>query len=371
MPPTEEHAEFSTQLAKTNLLHLSPELLLDIVAMLPRLDLKSLRLTNRVLCGIASSNMFESISLRDDPRSLGQLKQIANSRIWASQVRHIEWALCKFEYELEGCWPPNPVFSASGDILPYLIVQCEYLQRLPSIKAVQDLLRFTTAFPPDKAPNLYVLIRAAKLQPLVIRAHALSLKLGYGPSGCIQQLSISESIPQDNDVINSQGGHSYPAYVQCHHSWRESWTAINPLVFRAITLQENHFAPTRCDLKNFILHQHDFWRRLFGSSSLRSMKIENVLLMSCENKAEDPLEAIMGIIKDRAPDATIPALKVTIINITKEKYEGMVSINDDEINRWINDQDSDWLETKQAAFTPSSEYSDVDGYSDDMLYIGF
>ena len=98
--------------------------------------------------------------------------------------------------------------------------------------------------------------------------------------------------------------------------------------------------------------------------------MENFVLMSCEDMTEDPLEAIMGLFKARALDATIPVLKVTMINIAKEYYDGMVSINDAEVNRWIKDQDSDWLATTQGSFTPFPEYSDTEDSSDNEPYSG-
>ena len=81
--------------------------------------------------------------------------------------------------------------------------------------------------------------------------------------------------------------------------------------------------------------------------------MENVVLASC-NEGKDPLEDFLGLFKDRAVDTTIPVLEVTMINITKKSHEGMVSIDDAEVNCWIKDQDSHWLAKKQNAFTPIS-----------------
>ena len=361
MPPDEEQAQ---------IFHLSPELLLNVVAMLPRSDLKSLRLMNRVLCGIASSKLFESIRVRDDPRSLKQLDQIARSQIWASQVRHIEWALCdEFADQLRSS--PDSVFSPSGDILRHLKLQCQYLRLLPSIKTVRFEGLFATMLP-DEAPDLYVLVKTAKLQPSVIQAGNLSLEVGYGPSGYIQELSISGIAPQVEDCTKVPSPSSFLSKLHGLSSpWLRSGGTLNPLVFRTIAWEEDNFTPTRCILKDFLLHQHCFWRRLFRNPSLGILKMENVVLMSCENKTKDPLEAIMSLLRDRALDATIPVLKVTMISIAKQHYEGMISINDGEVDRWIKDQDSHWLAEKQDAFTPCPSYSDIEDSSDDGPYLGF
>ena len=368
MHPAEKHAEFSTQVVKTNLAQLSPELLLDIVLMLPRSDLKSLRLVNRVLCDIASSKMFESISVRDDPQSLKQLEQIARSQIWASQVRYIEWLLRQTSFGSGSPWPTNPVVSPSGDIHPYLILQCEYLRLLPSIKIVHFTGRLldTSSWLPEKMPDHYVLIKEAKMLPSIVRAGDLSLKLGYGPSGCIQELSISGITSQFDNLTKARGRHALST-----HPWRKKEAALNPLVFRSIAWKENHFTPTHCTLKDSLFHQHIFWRQLFGNPSLRSLKMENIVLMSCENEADDPFEAIMGLFKERALDATIPVLKVTMNNIAKEYYEGIININESEIDCWIKDQDSHWLATKQDAFTPFPEDSDTEDSGDDESFLDF
>ena len=256
MLPTEEHAEPSFHRIKINLVHLSPELLVDIVTMLPRSDLKSLRLMNRVLCGIASSKMFESITVRDDPRSLEQLKQIASSQTWASQVRHIDWLLCTVAGDSKNSWWPDPVFLLSRLMKPHLTVQCEYLQLLPSIKTVHftgHVSELTTLLP-EPASDLYVLVTRAKLQPSVVQAGNLSLEIGYGSSGYIRELSISGVAPQIEDASEAQG----PFFAPTLRPWPEGGATLSPLVFRTIACQVNQFTPTRCTLKIILLHLHHF-----------------------------------------------------------------------------------------------------------------
>ena len=117
----------SIQSSRPSLYGLATELFCEVVASLPRLDLKSLRLINRTLCQVSSNQLFGSIDVRCVKSSVRQLGELSISSSWASQVQCISWT------------PPHSrhyTRTEFPDAYAEMAAVISHLGRLSSIKAV-------------------------------------------------------------------------------------------------------------------------------------------------------------------------------------------------------------------------------------------
>ena len=322
-----------------NLARIPSELFFKIVAPLPRSDLKSLRLLSRTLRNVASSRMFETISVRDDPASLRQLKNISENPFWASQVQHIEWTPCDFTNA--PAETDSRVFQQQG----------EYIQMLRSIKTVQFMdgqIRgwFGSGRP---LPSIFPRLFSWGLQPSVVKAIDLSLYLMYDSAGYIKDVCFHGNIPKSGDSGLAQKNDLDRGIG--------TW-----LLFVSVVV-----TPSKITMNGILLDTIECWSIFFQHPNLVDLRLINVTLASSLSDFKDPLEAILDLFEERAGIGSSSELKGNMVNMYKEGCHGTVSISDVEISRWIKALDSPWLSEKQASFRKDAVSWDMEDSDDDDI----
>ncbi len=127
----------------------------QILSLLSRKETKALCFTNRTLHFVASTKMFETLTVSTHQESFVQLLSVAGSDLWSNQVRHVDWVLLSSsdhgpdtmqrirfkDISSFGSWTASlkPFGGINGNPTFYgLDLQCQLMRRIPNIQSIRS-----------------------------------------------------------------------------------------------------------------------------------------------------------------------------------------------------------------------------------------
>ena len=400
------------------LTYLPIEILLQIIAPLARKELKTLRLTNRKLYTIASEKLFESIAITTNEASYIQLLNIAASKDWSAQVRHIDWVLLHGygavpalaqALSIRKPWSTTlkkwKIKSTRGQFYDGLDLQCQLVKRIPNVQTVRfwsavqsqrggrepwennfednagDAVGSTKSIidrfvienaSRDPAPDdVFSILRRSEAKPRLVKTVVATLHLGYSGSQKLESVSFlprwSDYLPQNRREQKS---------IEVLPNWY-AWMITG---MKSQCKQEQYRGMTNENESKFFNHDMSCFPSLVrsGVRSLGTLKICSVWIFLEEMefllRANDGLRIlIIGDIELSDDDNIEPMvnflrllrhlfmqrrlrhLKATFQKLRCRELSGEFSASEQQVQDWMEGNDDELLKIASSAFDDDSE----------------
>ena len=306
---------------------------------------------NRKISIIASERLFEEISVRSDHSSISQLRNIASSPRWSSQVYSIHW------HQSTGMHS-NILSRDSSKYDSEIQVQSKLLRKLPNVRDVHFwILPMDMPFQAFEAfeKDLFELIRSSHMRPRKIHAMQIEAQVAYSERGFLKKLSIGIS---KEKVSPNEDYSVYDNSLGERLTHPDSFGLSKSLAtIEAVSLEAVALFDVAVDIAVLT-------SLLTKAIEMRQLTLTNVKLFG--SSSHHLVDLLLEISKRMGITSGAPLI-VTLSNISQNMFDGCFSASHIEITEWVegtaSDMKSPFFVKAEDEFTPHkppSESSEED-----------
>lgn len=330
-------------LPRMGLLSLPRELLIDIIRSLQRKELKALRQVNGELNAVVSGELFRSIAIQSSNSSMRQLENIVHSGTWYLQVNSIRWLLTPQSHTL------NPSEEMSK--------RCRLIRELVNVVHVHLLLLPHNGYINNGSQgteDVYLLLKAAKLRPKTLAADSLAFEMRHTDLGALKEVYVTSIIPCDCKKPLKPDEHLCETNSM-HVAKLTDWRSSDLENFDSLAFAES-FTLQVVDLRSVKVTVQFLSTLLSESLKIRRLELVDVVLKDPLSRFKqqqrgsnddlehrNPLIFLLQNIKVRKKNENAFPITVSLRGVWIEDVDGNYDINDSDINKWVEGQDSDFL----------------------------
>ena len=325
---------------------LPTEILCQISTFLRRKELLCLRLMSKRFYSVASSNLFEFLTIKADYHSMIRFQNVAESPVWNKQVRYLKWVYVGGE---NNC---IHVMTAPRSLTDGLRVVSPELQLLENMSQLTVLLwkyvRMESKFPqvdyveisPDPRSSLVadvppgnfkavlpattVIAYILKMRPsMIYTAHReIVMRLAYAPGGLTRKILMTNCSPV--------------------------WT------LRPIEIDCSLYSLKKLHVQRMLLRERDVSALLVMTRNLGKLKLSHCLIMNEEwrNETVSPVAGILRLMRIMLKGRGRERKRVSLLDIYQDNHAGSFSATDDEIRRFIQGLNDDLPRKAESCYQP-------------------